>query len=100
MTTVIAPDHKAFDEYFRLLEDARALIIPIGLLLGEKAPREFMDRRITEQIAMHAVMDAEIRLGNHPRDVSDQNLALNSPEQFILALVKVEGARPYPPRTA
>ncbi len=113
-----------------------ALIIPIGLLLGEKTPQQFMDRRITEQIAMRAVMDAEIALGNHPRDVSAQNVgydiesrdgndgrlrfievkgrrdgaetvtltynelhrALNSPEQFILALVEVDGANARPPR--
>ncbi len=113
-----------------------ALIIPIGLLLGEKTPQQFMDRRITEQIAMRAVMEAEIALGNHPRDVSAQNVgydiesrdgndgrlrfievkgrragadtvtltynelhrALNSPEQFILALVEVDGANARPPR--
>ncbi|PJF28167.1 MAG: RNA helicase [Phototrophicales bacterium] len=51
-----------------------ALIIPIGLLLGEKTPPEILDRRITEQIAMRAVMEAEIALGNHPHDVSSQNL--------------------------
>jgi len=51
-----------------------ALIIPIGLLLGKKTPPEILDRRITEQIAMRAVMEAEIALGNHPRDVSAQNL--------------------------
>jgi hypothetical protein len=51
-----------------------ALIIPIGLLLGEKTPAEILDKRITEQIAMRAVMEAEIALGNHPRDVSAQNL--------------------------
>lgn len=51
-----------------------ALIIPIGLLLGEKTPPEILDRRITEQIAMRAVMEIEIGLGNHPRDVSAQNM--------------------------
>jgi hypothetical protein len=113
-----------------------ALIIPIGVLLGETTPQQFMDRRITEQIAMRAVMEAEIALGNHPRDVSAQNVgydiesrdgndgrlrfievkgrragadtvtltynelhrALNSPEQFILALVEVDGANARPPR--
>ncbi len=47
-----------------------ALIIPIGLLLGDQTPAEILDRRITEQIAMHAVMEVEIALGNDPRDVS------------------------------
>ncbi|MFQ3672504.1 MAG: helicase-related protein [Aggregatilineales bacterium] len=51
-----------------------ALIIPIGLLLGDKTPPEILDRRITEQIAMRAVMQAEIALGHHPRDVSTQNV--------------------------
>lgn len=113
-----------------------ALVIPAGLLLGEKTPREMLDRRITEQIAMRAVMEVEIALGNTPRDVSSQNVgydiesrdgrsgrlrfievkgrragadtvtltynelhrALNSPEQFILALVEVDRATAYPPR--
>ena len=47
-----------------------ALIIPIGLLLGDKTPTEVLDRSITEQIAMHAVTETEIALGNDPRDVS------------------------------
>ena len=113
-----------------------ALIVPIGLLLGEKTPKEILDRRITEQIAMQAVTAAEIALGNHPRDVSAQNVgydiesrdgktgrlrflevkgrranaetvtltynelyrALNTAEQFILALVEVEKATAYAPR--
>jgi superfamily II DNA or RNA helicase len=113
----------------------RALIIPIGMLLDEKSA-DLTYRRVTEQIAMRAVMEAEIALGNHPRDVSAQNvgydiesrdgndgrlrfievkcrrsgadtvtltynelhLALNSPEQFILALVEAEGANARPPR--
>lgn len=113
-----------------------ALIIPIGLLLGERTPPEIMDRRITEQMAMQVVWDAEIALGNDPRDVSAHNLgydiesrdhttgrlrfievkgrrmgaetvtltynelhrALNSPEQFILALVEVGDGKANPPR--
>jgi superfamily II DNA or RNA helicase len=51
-----------------------ALIVPIGMLLGDRTPPEILDRRITEQIAMRAVMDAEIALGHHPRDVSAHNL--------------------------
>jgi superfamily II DNA or RNA helicase len=113
-----------------------ALIVPIGLLLGAKTPAAILDRRITEQIAMRAVMEAEVALGNHPRDVSAQNLgydiesrdgrtgqirflevkgrragaetvtltynelhcALNSPEQFILALVEIDGTHAHAPR--
>ncbi|MCA9929046.1 MAG: DUF3883 domain-containing protein [Anaerolineales bacterium] len=108
-----------------------ALIVPIGLLLGQQTPPELLDTRITEHIAMQAVMQAEITLGNHPQDVSKQNLgydiesldprtgrlrfievkgrragaetvtvtkneiltAINSPEQFILALVEVENGQ-------
>jgi superfamily II DNA or RNA helicase len=51
-----------------------ALVIPIGLLLGENTPAEIIDRRITEQIAMRAVKESEIALGHNPRDVSAQNL--------------------------
>ena len=115
-----------------------ALIIPIGLLLDEQERSQLIDRRVTEAIAMQAVMQAEIALGNDPRDVSRDSLgydiesrapqkkhgglrfievkgrradartvtltrnelmrALNSPQQFILALVEVEGARARPPR--
>lgn len=113
-----------------------ALIIPIGLLRDATMIQQSMDKRITEQIAMRSVMDAEIALGNHPKDVSAQNVgydiesrdgndgrlrfievkgrradaetvtltynelhrALNSPEQFILALVEVDNASARPPR--
>jgi len=113
-----------------------ALVIPLGLLLGDKTPPELMNRRITEQMAMRAVMDAEIALGHHPRDVSSQNVgydiesrdgnsgglrfievkgrregaetvtltynelhrALNSPQQFILAIVEVGHDGAQPPR--
>ncbi len=52
-----------------------ALIVPIGALL----PAHLMDasvlnRRITEQLAMRAVMETEIALGHDPRDVSLANL--------------------------
>jgi SNF2 family DNA or RNA helicase len=50
-----------------------ALIVPIGLLLGDRTPTDILDRRITEQIAMHAVMQTEIDLGHDPQDVSDKN---------------------------
>ena len=55
-----------------------ALIIPIGLLIGtgmmHHAPtEELLNRRITEQIAMRAVLETEIVMGNDPRDVSAHN---------------------------
>jgi superfamily II DNA or RNA helicase len=74
-----------------------ALIIPIGLLLGEKTPPEILDRRITEQIAMRAVMEAEIALGNHPRDVSAQNLGYDiesrDEQTGRLRFIEVKGRR-------
>jgi superfamily II DNA or RNA helicase len=51
-----------------------ALVVPAGLLWGDDVPRDIRDRRITEQIAMQAVMEAEIILGHAPRDVSADNL--------------------------
>lgn len=113
-----------------------AIVVPIGLLLGERTPPETIDTRITEAIAMQAVMKAETALGNHPRDVSRDNLGydiesldphtgrlrfievkgrragadtvtvtrneilcgINVPDQFILALVLVEGSQPEVPR--
>ncbi len=47
-----------------------ALIVPAGLLWGDDVPTAIRDRRITEQIAMQAVMETEIALGHSPRDVS------------------------------
>ena len=114
----------------------RALIIPIGLLLGPRTPVDLTDRRVTEMIGMHAVMEREIEIGCHPSDVSDQDrgydiesfdprtgrlrfievkgrrvgaptvtltrnellAAVNSPDQFILAIVEVDGDQPHPPR--
>jgi superfamily II DNA or RNA helicase len=74
-----------------------ALIIPIGLLLGEKTPPEILDRRITEQIAMRAVMEVEIALGNHPRDVSAQNLGYDieslDGQTGRLRFIEVKGRR-------
>lgn len=74
-----------------------ALIVPIGLLLGENTPPELLDRRITEQIAMRAVMDAEIALGNHPRDVSSQNVGYDIESRDghtgRLRLIEVKGRR-------
>ena len=52
----------------------RALVVPLGALLPEADRNEGLDRRITEQIAMRAVMNAEIALGHSPRDVSAAKL--------------------------
>ncbi|MGC9371617.1 MAG: helicase-related protein, partial [Paracoccaceae bacterium] len=113
-----------------------ALIVPVGLLLGDATPADLRTRQVTEAIAMQAVMEAELALGNHPRDVSSENLgydieslvpadgrlrfievkgrragaetvtvtkneiltAINSADQFILALVEVEDGDAKDPR--
>jgi hypothetical protein len=119
-----------------------ALVVPAGLLVNLTGLRDLSGlgdlrhRQITEAIAMQAVMDAEIALGNHPNDVSKENLgydiesvdprhgrlrfievkgrragaetitvtrneiltAINSPEQYILAIVKVENGQARSPR--
>ena len=113
-----------------------AIVVPAGLLLGERPLPELLDTRITETIAMQAVMQAETALNNHPRDVSKDNLGydiesldprtsrlrfievkgrragadtvtvtrnevltgINSPEQYILAIVEVEDGKARPPR--
>ncbi|MFZ2879171.1 MAG: helicase-related protein, partial [Phototrophicaceae bacterium] len=74
-----------------------ALIIPIGLLLRDKTPADVLDRQITEQIAMQAVWDAEIGLGNHPKDVSAQNIGYDieshDPHAGMTRFIEVKGRR-------
>ncbi len=74
-----------------------AIVIPAGLLLGEKTPPELIDRRVTEAIAMQAVMQAETALGHHPRDVSGDNLGYDvesfDPRTGRLRFVEVKGRR-------
>jgi superfamily II DNA or RNA helicase len=74
-----------------------ALIVPVGMLLGERTPPELLDRRITEAIAMQAVMAAEIALGYHPRDVSQANLGYDieslNPQTGRLRFIEVKGRR-------
>ena len=134
------------DERVNQLEQARqisasppiivggALVIPAGLIYPHLDPGA--DSRITEQLAMQAVMQTEIALGNHPRDVSQQKFGydiesldprtdhlrfievkgrqvgantvtitrneilagINSPQQFILAIVLVEEGQAREPR--
>lgn len=73
------------------------LILPIGLLLRDKTPADVLDRRITEQIAMQAVWDAEIALGNHPKDVSAQNVGYDieshDPDAKMIRFIEVKGRR-------
>jgi superfamily II DNA or RNA helicase len=111
-----------------------ALVVPAGLLAqlaGCELPGGIDTRPVTEAIAMQAVMEKEVALGNSPRDVGKDNLgydvesldpatgrlrfievkgrradadtitvtrneiltAVNSAEQYILAIVRVDGGR-------
>ena len=74
-----------------------AIIVPIGLLFGEHTPVEIMDTRITEQIAMQAVMQAETELGNHPRDVSQEKIGYDiesfDPHTGRLRFIEVKGRK-------
>ncbi len=74
-----------------------AIIVPIGLLFGERAPQELIDTRITEQIAMQAVIQAETELGNHPRDVSKQKIGYDiesfDPRTGRLRFIEVKGRK-------
>ena len=74
-----------------------ALVVPAGLLWGDDVPRDIRDRRITEQIAMQAVMETEIALGHSPRDVSADNLGYDiesrDGESGQLHFIEVKGRR-------
>jgi superfamily II DNA or RNA helicase len=75
----------------------RALVVPIGLLLGDNVRSDILDRRITEQIAMRAVTENEIALGHDPRDVSSANLGYDiesrDGETATLRFIEVKGRR-------
>lgn len=73
------------------------LVAPIGLLLGERTPPDLLDTRITEAIAMKAVLAVEIDLGNHPQDVGKQNLGYDiesfDPQTGRLRFIEVKGRK-------
>ena len=72
-----------------------AIVVPVGLLLAERTPPELLDTRITEAIAMQAVMEEEIRLGCAPEDVSKENLGYDiesfDPHTGRLRFIEVKG---------
>ena len=74
-----------------------AIVLPIGLLLGERTPPEVLDTRITEAIAMQAVIQTEADLDNHPRDVSADKLGYDveslDPRTGRLRFIEVKGRR-------
>lgn len=72
----------------------RALIIPIGMLLDEKSA-DLTYRKVTEQVAMRAVMEAEIAAGYTPKDVSAENWGwdIESYDGEHLRFLEVKGVR-------
>ena len=74
-----------------------ALIVPIGMLLEERTPPDLAERQVVEAIAMQAVMEVEIALGNDPRDVSGSNLGYDieslDPRTGRLRFIEVKGRR-------
>jgi hypothetical protein len=74
-----------------------ALVVPVGLLLGERTPPDLAARQVTEATAMQAVMEHEIGLGNRPEDVSGDNLGYDiqsfDPRKGRLCFIEVKGRR-------
>lgn len=75
-----------------------ALILPAGMLIEDRRQLAGLDeRRITEAIAMRAVMEAEIGMGYHPTDVSGDNLGYDieslDPGNDRLRFIEVKGRR-------
>jgi superfamily II DNA or RNA helicase len=78
-----------------------SLIVPAGLLrtlLGKESsvPPDFaLETEHSERLAMNAIMESERRLGNVPRDVSDQNLGYDIesaiPGTGLLRFIEVKG---------
>lgn len=73
-----------------------ALILPVGLW-ERTLPEGILDTRITEALAMQAVMEIEITLGNHPKDVHKENLGYDieslDPHTGHLRFIEVKGRR-------
>ena len=74
-----------------------AIVVPIGMILGERTPSEIINTRITEQIAMQAVMKAETKLGNHPKDVSQHKIGYDiesfDPKSGRLRFIEFKGRK-------
>src|SRR5690606_4435285 len=74
----------------------RALVVPVGMLL-DRVPQDILDTRITEQIAMRAVMHAEQALGHSPKDVSADkrgyDIESHDPQRGHLRFIEVKGRR-------
>jgi hypothetical protein len=74
-----------------------ALIVPIGMLLEASTLPDLAHRQVTEAIAMQAVMEYEIALGNSPEDVSKDNRGYDieslDPRTGRLRFIEVKGRR-------
>ncbi len=73
----------------------RALIIPIGMLISTEPTDALRQNRLTEAIAMRAVMDYELSLGNDPHDVSSvkcgYDIESRDRQTGMLRLIEVKG---------
>ena len=74
-----------------------AVVIPAGMVLDLPDLKELIHTSITEQIAMQAVTETEIALGNHPCDVSKENsgydIESRDPRTEGLRFIEVKGRR-------
>lgn len=72
-----------------------AFIVPASLLdSGRKSGNDARHKKITENIAMQAVMDEEISRGNLPKDVSEKNLGYDiesRDKDGVLRFIEVKG---------
>ena len=72
-----------------------ALVLPLGMF--GSPPPDILDRRITEALAMQAVMQAEIALGHYPQDVSGESRGYDieslEPQTGRLRFIEVKGRR-------
>jgi len=71
-----------------------ALILPIGMISEPASLQELRNRKQIELLAMQAVMDAELALGNQPTDVSRYNVGYDIESidaQGELRFIEVKG---------
>jgi len=74
-----------------------ALIVPAGCFMEEGQRVDAQQKRVVELAAMQAVMEAEIALGNEPRDVSKDNVGYDveslDTQTGRLRFIEVKGRR-------
>jgi len=74
-----------------------ALIVPAGCFMEEGQRVDAQQKRVVELAAMQAVMEAEIELGNEPKDVSKDNVGYDveslDTQTGRLRFIEVKGRR-------